>query len=885
VTPSGIESNYFKGVNILSPPGITEEPLYSARIKHNGSTYQLQMANATSLPYDTRVYLGYIKIGRIAAGTYPVGWITVYSETSNSDSLDVVYPSSYLTTPDQPLSFSYINTDGSESDIRTFYNVYYPNNSKITWSNTGLYGQISTTEQIGSGASIIKVYEKYNGAYTQKGSVTGANGFIKGITGADGGGLKITDDREAAYVYVNSYGNESPYIDDGIVPAAPSAAVANNLRLTYNAANYEVKNTGAAVNLTNKLRVYVGSQLIGATTSSSIGTSGFPSASSYVESDSSPVALSDALSLSGGSLQFTYTTPNGNESDFYNSAASVPTAPLLTNIYSACVKYDTTAGITYKLSANANVILAAGTRAYIGPYTIIPSAVAETINSGSFSTANSITANPDGSGGTLGFTTFANGNESARTNVIGPVPDRPDESKIKWLNGLSQFAIMSGQQVSTTSEKLKLYQKDGTTYSPIALANTEGPYTPGTNYSLGATPPLILAEKEAAFTAVSSISQCESSISAGGIVPAPPAFSQNLRTTYDTGMNYKLTNNSSTDDFVIPDGSKLNVYIDGILVGQRTASGANVIIPTLNGLSDFNLDLNYVLGGGNLTFTMSSASSNNESENTPVAPTMVPPKILFQASKIAPNDNSSGNVINYINQFLAMSVTQSPATDMQRLAVMIDTGTLNNGTAVLKLVNAGNSALLNYGITGPNSQTGEFTLTPGSPQLETALGNTNLTFLTSYLWATDASSGNASWYSLDGTIGYDVIQPQITTITAAPLAVDGAFAHDGNDKITINFSENINGTGVVETDFMLPVFGDTLGAGGISVSTTFKIEITATGGSPGVITRTGTYNQSVLGAASPSGMYFDPGFSNKVKDNAGNPVNAPVSNINAIDIQ
>ncbi len=612
MTASGVESDYFNGLDIIAPPGGSEEPLYSSRIKHNGSAYQLEMASAGTLAYDARVYIGGLKIGRIAAGAYPAGWVTVYSETSTPGSLNSAFPANISTTPDQPLSFSYVNTDGSESTATSYSDVYYPDNSKIKWSNTGNYGAMITSEQVGSGSDIMKISEKNNGIYSLKGTVTGAGNGFSGKCEADSGSQKISENQIVAYAYVNSAGNESPFIDDGIVPAPPSAAVASNLRLGYNGINYEVKNTGAsAVNITSDLGVYAGTTFIGAidyTKSSSIGASAFPNANSYIMTDSANSLNDPAISVAED-LKFIY-IKDGNESDYYNASAQVPPAP--SDISLINVQYENP-GMNYKLYAyDGSVTIDAGTNAYIG------SNIAYFWNAGEIIdgySANSITANPDG--GVLAFTTLANGNESYKS-TIGDVPAKPDNTKIKWHNNISKFSIISGTIGQSSDERLKLYEKDGTNYTYISAADLFGPYSAGT-FTLGSTPPLINAGKEAAFTIINDDSGNESAVSASAIVPTPPQYAEDLRTVYDSGV-YKLKNISEDYDFVIQDGQKLCVYIGTKLAKEITASGSNITIDANDGISTFSITPQ--ASGGVLTFTLSVASSNHESES--IGSTYVP---------------------------------------------------------------------------------------------------------------------------------------------------------------------------------------------------------------------------------------------------------------------
>jgi hypothetical protein len=545
--------------------------------------------------------------------------------------------------------------------------------------------------------------------------------------------------------------------------------------------------------------------------------------------------------------------------------------------------------MAYKIFADqAPVSIAAGTRIYIGGHTALNSAAADSFASAAYSSAaNTLVANPDGTGGELGFTVSANGNESTKYNA-GAVPDRPDIGNITWHNAASAFKVLSA--LGTSEEKLSLYQKDGSSYLSKGSSSIVGPYNPGIEYTISGTPPLIIGGKEAAYTMLNAVSGHESMVSGSAVVPAAPQFAEDLRVSYDGAGSYLVKNISTSQDFFIPAGQIFNVYIGGINTA-RPASGSIIPISANDGFGDFEVTQNS--GGGALKFTLTDDASGNESDA--IAPTTVPPFISYQAAVVPANQNGSGNSQNYINDNLALAVLNPVAapSPTEQLQIAFNT-TATGGTVMLELINpndAGKAAYLSGTILGPpGNQNAELTLTTGTPGVTTlkdALGaDVGVSFLASTLWIENASGNASTRASGSGLFKYDTTAPFPSMITAT-LAVDGVFNHNGTDKLEIFFAENINFTTAPgSADIWFPVSGDGFGGAGSSFGTTATtITVTAPdegGSNSGVIKKAGIYSPGSIVPNSSSGIYFTP---NLIKDDAGNTMLYPIDSGNALDVQ
>ena len=880
---NGVESNYYTAATMLYQPPAELNGTNMA-IKNNSGAYQLKpLASDVILTKDVRVYTSdNVKIARIPAGTYAAGsFITSYSETNSASSVN-----SFTTSG--ALKFTSVDSYGNESASLSGPDVDIINPAVISWSNAGVSDPfIKLTTMFGATGETIQIFAKSGSVYTPNGSIlAGALGFV---TTNVAGAAKIPAGNTVAYVYVNTSGNESPILDDGLVPGGPEPSVVSNLRLIYNSGNYEIKNTGSTVNFNYNLGVWVGTTGIGVvdrTVSPGISGASFPAANSYINSSKSPASLDDGIALAGGNLQFTYLTGDGNESDLYDVSAVVPGAPSSTDLSAARIRYD--ASMAYKLFAyQAPVTIAAGTRIYIGGHTALNSAVADSFASAAYSSAaNALDANPDGTGGELGFTVSANGNESTKY-YAGAVPDRPDIGNITWHNAASAFKFQN--VMGTSEEKLSLYQKDGSSYLLKGSSSVTGPYNSGTEYTVSGTPPLIIGGKEAAYTMVNGSSGHESMVSVSAVVPAAPQYAEDLRVGYDGSGSYRVKNISTSQDFSIPAGQIFNVYI-GSIHTARPVSASITAIPANGGFGDFELTQNS--GGGALKFTLTDDASGNESEA--IAPTTVPPFISYQATVVPADENGSGNSQNYINNNLAMSVLNpvSAPSPTEQLQIAFNT-TATDGTAILELINpndAGQTANLSGTIVGPSgNQNAELTLitgTPGSTLIDALGADGGVSFLASNLWIENASGNASTRASGSGLFRYDTTAPFPAMVTAT-LAVDGVFNHNGTDKLEIVFPENVYFTTAPgESNIFFPVTGDGFGGGGSSFATTATtITVTAPdegGANSGSIKQAGIYNSTVTAAGSASGIYFTPSL---IKDAAGNYLISPISSTGALDVQ
>ncbi|HOD42128.1 MAG TPA: hypothetical protein PKL57_16320, partial [Candidatus Wallbacteria bacterium] len=627
-----------------------------------------------------------------------------------------------------------------------------PPAENLYWSNAAITATTGGST-VGLQGETLKAYQNLSATVeykAQAASPAPAGGYAAN-TVINFSGTAITSNYSIFYVLANDSGNESNFINGGMVPAAPIEAAAA-LKLKNNGLNYQAVNLlQSSITLSNTLKIVVRTSvdsqtvdmLIGKASESTIGQDQY--IESYAEGKNATSLKTDAIN--GGTLKFAYINSSGNESSYASDGAS--------------------------------------------------------------------------------------------PGISDYVPARPESNNILFSNTTNTIKI-TNSNTGSENDIINVFEYVESTYFKRGYtggAAVNGFAVNGV-YALSGSAPIVDDGNMIAFSLESSYHN-ESVLRDSAAGPLAPVNTESLRAVYDGQKIYKIKNINESTDFIIPDGKKLNVYINSVYRGSRTASGADVKIDRQGGYSDFAVTPEF--NGGNLTFTFVDVATGHESSSVPSTPTMVPPAISYQATIIPANYNGSNNGINFINDSLAQSVVNASAPGpTQQLAVAFTT-TASSGNAIFEIINPNDSnktALLEYPIISSGDQTGQFTLKTGAldTKLKDALGaDGGVSFLTTNLWIINAVGNESYSTSASGSIRYDITAPMVSSIIAN-LSTDGIFTYNVTDKLTITFNENIVASGFALTDIKFPVVNDSFGAGATLGITSNKISVEALGsGTNGII--------------------------------------------------